>query len=199
MVELVVACVHDAATGRFEHDGGCVGDRVRHTHELDPERAEVERLVARGDLAQLGLAREPVLVQLRLDQAEREPRRDDDRNVHLAHQVRQRADVILVAVRKHDAADHLRALDEVREVGQDEVDAEVLVARKREACVDDDDRPFGLVGRHVLPHLAEAAEGNDAADAHRSYAWTGWSTPARSRQARTCASSWPVGSTIGRR
>ena len=164
MVELVVAGVHDAAARRLEHDRGGVRDRVRHADELDPERAELERLVAGGDLAQLRLAREAVLVELRLDQAEREPRGDDDRNVHLAHEVRQRADVVLVAVREHDAADHLRALDEIREVREDEVDAEVLVAREREPGVDDDDRALGLVDGHVLPHLAEAAEGDDPAD-----------------------------------
>ncbi len=168
VVDLVVARVHDAPAGRLEHDRGRVRDRVRHANEFDPERAEIERLVAGRDLAQLRFARKAVLVQLRLDQAEREPRRDDDRNVHLAHEIRQRADVVLVAVREHDAADHLRALDEIGEVREDEVDAEMLVAREREACIDDDDRALGLVGGHVLPHLAEAAEGNDPADAHQS-------------------------------
>ena len=70
--------------------------------------------------------------------------------LHLAHEVRQRADVILVAVREHDAADHRLALAEVREVRQDEVDAEMLVARKREPGVDDHDRSVRLVGGHVL-------------------------------------------------
>ena len=45
--------------------------------------------------------------------------------------------MVLVAVREHDAADHVLALAQVREVGQDEVDAEVLVARERETGVDD--------------------------------------------------------------
>ena len=80
VVDLVVAGVHDAPAGRLEHDGGGIRDRMRHAHELDPERAEVERLVVRRDLAQLGLAQQPVLVELRLDEAERQPRRDDDRD-----------------------------------------------------------------------------------------------------------------------
>jgi hypothetical protein len=74
--------------------------------------------------------------------------------------------VVLVAVRQHDAADHLLALAQVREVGQDEVDAEVLVAREREPCVDDHDRPLRLVGGHVLPDLAKTPERDDAANAH---------------------------------
>ena len=75
---------------------------------------------------------------------------------HLAQQVRQRADVILVGVREHDGQ-HLAAL-EVAEVGQHEVDAEVLVTREREARVDDEDLAGDLEDRHVLPDLAEAAE-----------------------------------------
>ena len=86
--------------------------------------------------------------------------------MHLAHEVRQPADVVLVAVREHDAADHALAVLEVREVAEDEVDAEVLVAREREPGVDDDDRPVRLVDGHVLPDLAEPAERDDPAHAH---------------------------------
>src|SRR5581483_4283864 len=46
VVELVVTGVHDAPAGRLEHDGGSIGDRVRHADELDAERTEVEGLVA---------------------------------------------------------------------------------------------------------------------------------------------------------
>ena len=53
VVELVVAGVDDAAARRLEHDGGRVGNRVRHPDELEPERAELDRLVARRHLPQL--------------------------------------------------------------------------------------------------------------------------------------------------
>ena len=56
--------------------------------------------VVRVHLAQLRGAQQAVLVELRLDEAEREPRGPDLGNRHLAHEVRQRADVILVAVRE---------------------------------------------------------------------------------------------------
>ena len=55
---------------------------------------------------------------------------------------------------------------QVGKVRQDEVDAEVLVAREREPGVDDDDGAVGLVHGHVLADLAEAAERDDPADAH---------------------------------
>ena len=74
--------------------------------------------------------------------------------------------MILVPVREHDRAHHLLPLAEVGEVGQDEVDAEMLVAREREPGVDDDDRAVRLVDGHVLADLAEAAERDDPAYAH---------------------------------
>ena len=58
----------------------------------------------RVDLAQLGRAQEAVLVELRLDEPERQPRRPDLADAHLAQQVRQPADVVLVRVREHDRA-----------------------------------------------------------------------------------------------
>ena len=158
--------MHHAAARCLEDDRDGIGDRVRHADELDPERAELERLVVRRHLAKLGVAEQAVLVELRLDKTEREPRRDDHRHAALAHEIRQRTDVILVAVREDNTADHVLALAEIREVGQDEIDAEVLVAREGEPRVDDDDRAVGFVDGHVLPDLAEPAERDDPADAH---------------------------------
>jgi hypothetical protein len=43
---------------------------------------------------------QPVLVELRLQEPERQPRAPDLRHVHLSHQVRERAHVILVGVRQ---------------------------------------------------------------------------------------------------
>ena len=166
VIELVVAGVHDSAAGSLEHDCGSIGNRMGHPDELDAERPEVERRVVRRDLAQVGFAHQAVLVELRLHEPERQAGPVHDGHAHLAHQIRQRPDMVFVAVREHDAADHVLALSQVREVGQYEVDAEMLVARKREAGVDDHDRSLRLVGGHVLPDLAQTAEGDDAANAH---------------------------------
>jgi hypothetical protein len=68
--------------------------------------------------------------------------------------------VVLVRVGKHDGTDG--AIAQVREIWQHEVDAEVLVARKRKARIDDDPLPGELEHGHVLSDLAEAAERHDA-------------------------------------
>ena len=71
--------------------------------------------------------------------------------------------MVLVAVREHHRLDRVGALAQVAEVGQDEIHAEVLVPGKGQTGVHNDDRAVAFVGGHVLPDLAEAAQGDDPA------------------------------------
>jgi hypothetical protein len=160
VVELPVARVEHEPRGGLDRDADRVRDRMRHAHELDAERAEVDRAFLRRRLLQLGRAQQAVLVELRLDEPERQSRRPDLPDTHLAHQERQRADMILVRVREHDGA-HVLVV-EVAEIREDHVDAEVLVARERHAGIDDDHLAGDLVDRHVLSNLAEPAERDHA-------------------------------------
>ena len=68
--------------------------------------------------------------------------------------------MILVRVREHDGADPL--VVQVPEVRQDQIDAEMLVARERHARVDDDPVVADLVDGHVLAHFSEPAERDHA-------------------------------------
>jgi hypothetical protein len=160
VVELPVGGDQDPARGRFEHDGDRVRDRVRHADELGLERPDAGPLPGVGFL-QLGRSQQTVLVELGLDQAERQPRRPHLRDPDLAQEVRQGADVVLVTVGQDDRANALGVVAQVAHVGQDQVDAEVLVPREREARVDDHDLASLLEDGHVLADLAEAAERDD--------------------------------------
>ena len=160
VVELPVARVHDPAGSGLDHERDRVGDRVRHPHQLDAERAELERGRLGVSLDELCRLRKAVLVELRLDQAERETRRDDGLDLDLAQEVREAANVILVAVRQDDGPH--AAPFEVADVREQQVDAEVLVPRERQTGVDDEQLSAGLVHGHVLADLAEAAERNDS-------------------------------------
>ena len=160
VVELPVTGVEDAAGARLERDADAVGNGVRHADELEPERPDVDRAALRIRFAQLRGAEEPVLVELRLDEAEGQPGGPDLLDAHLAHQERQRADMILMRVREHDGADPL--VVQVPEVRQDQIDAEMLVARERHPRVDDDPVVADLVDGHVLAHFSEPAERDHA-------------------------------------
>jgi hypothetical protein len=159
VVELVVARVHDPPARCLQHHRDVVRDRVRHPDEVQRERTDLDRRVRRIDLLELRRVRQAVLVELRLDQPEREPGREHAADLDLAQHVRERADVVLMPVREHDRV-HPDVL-EVAEVGQHEIDAEVLVPREREPGVDDDRSSVVLVDGHVLADLAEPAERDD--------------------------------------
>ena len=96
MVELVVAGVQDSPGRSLEQDGDGVGNRVRHPHELDPEGADLDRSLLGARLLELGRVQETVLVELRLDETERQARAPDLRDGHLAEEIRKSPDVILV-------------------------------------------------------------------------------------------------------
>ncbi len=68
--------------------------------------------------------------------------------------------MILVPVREDDREE--RSVLEMREVGQHQVDAEVLVPWEGKPGVDQDPLPVELVQGHVLADLAEPAERDDA-------------------------------------
>ena len=77
-------------------------------------------------------------------------------------EVRQRADVVLVAVGDEDAPDAVAVVAEVLDVGDDEVDAEHVVRWELETEVDEDDVVFALDDEAVLADLADPAERQDA-------------------------------------
>ena len=166
VVDLVVAGVQHAQVPRLEHDRDGVGNGVRHADELGAEPADLHRAVVRARLLELGRVQETVLVELGLEKAERQPRPPDLRNLDLAHQIRQRADVVLVRVREQNRPHLVCSVAQIREVREDEVDAEMLVTRKGEARVDDDDLPVRLENGQVLADLAEPAERDDAQSFH---------------------------------
>ena len=216
VVDLVVARVHDPAARRLEHDGGGIRDRVRHADELDPERPEIERLVAGRDLAQLGIAQQAVLVELRLDEPERQPRRDD-RPGSCTSRIRYGSEptwsswpcvsttprIIDSRSRRYVKSGRTRSTPRCSSRGNASPASTMTIESVR------------LVGGHVLPDLAETAERDDVADAHlrpqcssvRCARFTGEtvgdvsgsSMPARSRHAAELRRALSVGSTIGRR
>jgi hypothetical protein len=166
VVDLVVARVDDAARRRLEHDRDAIRDRVRHAHERDPKRAYLARRVVRMDLPKLRRAQQAVLVELRLHEPERQSGRPHFGHADLAQQVRQGADVVFVAVGQDDDADVRGAVSQIGEIREDEVDAEVLVARKGETRVDQHEIAAALDDGQVLTDLAEAAQRHDPTGFH---------------------------------
>ena len=106
------------------------------------------------------LRRNAALLQAPLEDAERQ-RRAVDGHVNLREDVRQGADVILVTVRQHDAFDTVAVFQQIRDVRNDEVDAEHVLRREHQSRVDDEDVAAEAQHRHVLADFPESAQGDD--------------------------------------
>src|SRR5699024_546500 len=117
-------------------------------------------LLARLDLD--GLRRDAVLLELRADEGQRQLGADQRDVRALLEQVRDTADVVLVAVGEDDALDVVEAVADRGEVRQDHVDAGLVLLGEQHAAVDDHQLADVLEHGHVAAHLAETAESGDA-------------------------------------
>ena len=111
-------------------------------------------------MVELDLLGHPVLGELGLDDAAGQTGRID-RRVAFAQNIRDSADVVLMAVRDDVAAQLVDVALEVGRIRDDEVYAEHVVVRERDAAVDDDDISAVLDHGHVLADLVETAQGDD--------------------------------------
>ena len=108
------------------------------------ERAELDG-VADAHLAQVGLAQDAVLPELGLDEAERQARPVDG-DVQLLQGEGQPADVVFASMRQDDPEDLPDPVQQVGDVGKDEVDAEHVLLRKHQARVHDEHLALPLEG-----------------------------------------------------
>ena len=84
-----------------------------------------------------------------------------NRNIEFRQEPRQPADVVLVAVRQHDGANMLAILEQIAEVGNDNVDAQQLGFRKHQSGVDDDNVVAPANGHAIHAKFAESAQRDD--------------------------------------
>ena len=132
---------------------------------IEPHREQPgDRGLAGHHLPELGAVSDLVLLELALQERERERRPVDGQrwSVVVAEQVRERTDVILMPVRQHDGLDVVEPLPYVLEVRKDEVDAGHLGVREGQTDVDDQDAVVELHARHVPPDLTDASQEDDA-------------------------------------
>jgi hypothetical protein len=132
---------------------------VVHGEELEVERAE-GHLVALGHLA--GDRLDLVLLELGVDERQRELGADQGDVAPLAEQVRHPADVVLVPVGEHDRHDVVQPVPDGGEVGEDDVDAGLVLLGEEDPAVDDQQLAVVLEHRHVAADLAEPSERDHA-------------------------------------
>ena len=129
---------------------------MRHADKGEAERPDGERLGGIDDLQRHPVG-DALLLQLSADQPGGEGG-GVERHAQILGEVGQRADVILMPVRQHDADQIVEAFLDEGQVGQDHVDAGIARVRKGDAAVDH--HPFALAAIQIDVHadLAGAAE-----------------------------------------
>ena len=160
LVELEVTCMQNVAGRALDKRAHGCRDRVVHREELNAELAELYP-VARLNFLEVGVL-DAVLLEPAGDHAERELRRVDGHlGVEVLQQVRQGADVVLVAVRDDDAAQLVLVLKDIGVIRQDKIHAGMIVIREHETGVVQNHVVTVLDDRHVLADAVEAAQRND--------------------------------------
>ena len=162
LIDLEVARVHDRPERGVDDDRHPVGDGVR-----DPEEPHGERsgrgLLPRGHGLQVDEMRHLVLVELALQQRERERGAVDlEPAIDVAQEVRERPDVVFVTVGEDDPLDLVRLLAHEVEVRQDEIDTGHVARRERQPDVDDQDPVVELEAGHVPTDLTHPSEEDES-------------------------------------
>ena len=158
VIKLPVARVENAAMRRVDQQRVALGNRVRQREVGDGEWAKLNFTVIFFDDDDLDLAEQPGLFQLARDQIGGERRRIK-RHAQLAREIGNRADVILVRVRKDDADQVLAALLDEIEIGEDQLDTGIFIARKGHAEIDHDPLALAAVEIDVHANLPGTAKG----------------------------------------
>ena len=156
-IDFEIAGVNDDAERRVDRERDAIDQAVRDLDRMNGEDAGLEAFVG-AHLAQVGIVEQAVLVEFVFDVGQRELGAPDG-NVEFGENPGQRADVIFVAVGEDDAANTLAVLDEIGNVGDNDVDAEQFGLGEHEAGVDDDDVVAPANGHAVHAELAQAARG----------------------------------------
>ena len=158
-VDLEVARVDHGAQRRLHRERKRVSRAVRDLNELHPKASELDS-VSRTHLVENRVLVQLVLLEPAFDKRPRQARRVDG-YVELRENVRDRADMVLMAVRQHQPSDLFAVLDEVADIGDDDVHSEQLAAGKHHAGVDDDQVASAAQGEHVHAELAKTAKRNN--------------------------------------
>ncbi len=87
--------------------------------------------------------------------------RAEDRHVEVFQNIRQRADMVFVRVSEYDRFEFVSSLEEIAYVGNDQIDAQKIGARKHEAAIDSDGSVAVFDQHHVEAELAQTTERYD--------------------------------------
>ena len=159
LVDLEVARVHDRACRARDGQRHTIRHAVRHPDEFDLERTD-SHFVARLNPLEAFSGVDTMLHEFRLDERKGHGRAVD-RTIEERHDIRHAADVILVAMGQDQRLQLAAPRLDVREIGDNKVDAKLIRFREHHAGIDQDGGVLPRDRHHVHAELAQAAERDD--------------------------------------
>lgn len=100
-----------------------------------------------------------MLLELGLQEGKSELRADDRDVPPFAQQIRHAPDVVLVAVSEHDGHDVVEAIPDRGEIGQDHINAGLVLLREQHTAVHDQQLAGMLEDGHVPADFAQTTQG----------------------------------------
>src|SRR5690242_11795697 len=158
LVNLEVSCVNDHAKGRSNRECNTIQSTVRYGNKLNFVRPSFDE-TAGNDFAQRRGIKQPRFFQALFHQRQRKAR-SINRNIQIAKNVRQRADMVFMSVRQHDGMNFRTVLLQVGNIRDDEINAQKLGLGEHHAGVNDDDVVTEPQDHHVHAEFAEPAKRN---------------------------------------
>src|SRR6266478_7815733 len=158
VINFKIARVNDDADGCAYSQRHAVNRTVRHWNHFNFEWTDFDT-PAGNHFAQRRRIEQTGFSDALFYQRQREPRSVNG-NVQIAQNVRQRADVIFVAVSQNDGPYVLAILLQIGDVWNDQIDAQQFGLWKHHTGIDHDDVVAVAKRHHVHAELTETAEGN---------------------------------------
>ena len=155
-IQLEVTRVEEHAGGQVDGHGAAVRDRMGHEVKAHREGTDAH-FFARGHLVEPRPVPHAMFLELPLQQAQCQPGAEQGQRP-LPKEIGQGADVVLVPVGQHHAFDLIAQVQDVLEVGEDQVYPEHLDLGERQAGVQDQRAPGELQDGHVAADLPDPAQ-----------------------------------------
>ncbi len=155
-VDLKISRMDQNASGGMDGKGYRIRDGVVDMNELDIHAPKLN-MIARLDHHRLHGILKAVLFQLAVDQCQGE-RSAINRDIDLFQQIRQRSDVILVAMCQYNPADMLRIPLHKGEIRDHQIHTEHITIWESHTAVHNHHIAFALKDRKVLANFVQSAE-----------------------------------------
>src|SRR5205807_8266285 len=155
-VNFEIAGMDNYANRRVDGQGNTVHQAVRYLNGIDGEWSQ-GKAASGPNLAQVGTVEQLMLFQLVFDQGQRKFRAEN-RHVQLRKDPGQSADMVFMAVSQDNAADLVAVVEQVGDVGNDDVHAQQFRFGKHQAGVHDHDVVAPANGHAVHSELAQPAQ-----------------------------------------